>query len=152
MSGTLPLREAAMAAVTTRLAAQLPTAVVERSRRAPVDTDAESLPRLVVTAGDVAADETAEPFRTHYTLGFGVMGYAAGATDLEAEQALSLLHAQVVAALAGWTPTEPGLGDVRELGADIGLFDADNSARPAGSFAARFTILAVGPTGGPFSS
>lgn len=150
MSGTLPLREAAMAAVTTRLAAQLPTTVVERSRRAPVDTDAESLPRLVVTAGDVAADETAEPFRTHYTLGFGVMGYAAGATDLEAEQALSLLHAQVVAALAGWTPTEPGLGDVRELGADIGLFD--DSARPAGSFAARFTILAVGPTGGPFSS
>jgi hypothetical protein len=152
MSGTIPLREAALAAVTARLAAQLPSAVVERARRAPVDTDTEALPRLVVTGGDIQANEGAEPNRTHYAIAFTVEGYAGAATDLEAEQALSLLHARTVAALAGWTPTEPGLGDVSEIGADIGLFSADDSAAPAGSFAARFTILAVGPTGGPFSS
>ncbi len=156
MSGTIPLREAALAAVAARLTAQIPGAVVERARRSPVDTDVETLPRLVVVAGNVEADEAAEPLLTHYQLAFAVHGYAAGADDLAAEQALSLLHAQVVAALAGWTPAAAGLGDIAERGADIGLFALDDSAKPAGSFEARFSVLAIsptgGPTGGPFSS
>ena len=71
---------------------------------------------------------------------------------LAAEQALSLLHARSVTALAGWTPSTPGLGDVAEQGAEFRLYEAEDSARPAGEFLARFTILAVGPTGGPWSS
>lgn len=152
MSGTVPLREAALAAIADRLTAQLPDVTVERARRAPVDTDAEPLPRLVVRGDDLEADDTQEPGRTHYRIGFGVSGFVVGATDLAAEQALSLLHARTVAALAGWTPATPGLGDIAEQGAEFRLYDAEDSARPAGEFLARFTILAVGPAGGPWSS
>ena len=152
MSGAIPLREAALAAIAERLAAQLLDVAVERARRAPVDTDAEPLPRLVVRGDDLEADDTQEPGRTHYRIGFGVSGFAAGVTDLAAEQALSLLHAHTVAALAAWTPATPGLGDITEQGAEFRLYDAEDSARPAGEFLARFTILAVGPAGGPWSS
>ncbi len=152
MSGTIPLREAALAAIADRLATQLPDVAVERARRAPVDTDTETLPRLVVRGDDIEADDTQEPGRTHYRIGFGASGFAAGTTDLAAEQALSLLHARTVAALAAWTPATPGLGDIAEQGAEFRLYDAEDSARPAGEFLARFTILAVGPAGGPWSS
>ena len=57
----VPLRAAALAALAARLAAQLPIVVLERARRAPVDTDTEALPRLVLTGTDWEADETAEP-------------------------------------------------------------------------------------------
>jgi hypothetical protein len=152
MSGTVPLREAALAAIADRLTTQLTDVVVERARRAPVDTDAEFLPRLVVRGDDLEADDSEEPGRTHYRIGFGVSGFADGATDLAAEQALSLLHARAVAALAAWTPVTPGLGDVAEQGAEFRLTDTEDSARPAGEFLARFTILAIGPAGGPWSS
>ena len=152
MSGTVPLREAALAAIAARLSVQLPEVTVERSRRAPVDVDTEALPRLVVRGEDWQADEGEEPGRTHYQVGVSVTGFVAGATDLEVEQSLSLLHAQVVHALAGWTPAEPGLGDVSEQSADFTLYDIEESARPAGEVLARFSILAVGPTGGPWSS
>lgn len=152
MSGTVPLREAALAAIAARLAFSLPDAAVERARRAPVDTDAETLPRLVLRGDDLEADDTAEPSRTHYTIGFAVTGFVAAATDLAAEEALSLLHARVVSALAGWTPTDPGLGDVAERRAEFALYAADESARPAGEFLARFSILAVAPTGSPWST
>jgi hypothetical protein len=152
MSGSVPLREAALAAIAERLATQMPGVAVERARRAPVDTDAEPLPRLVVRGDDIEADDSQEPGCTHYRIGFGVSGFVAGTTDLAAEQALSLLHARTVSALAGWTPAEPGLGDVAEQGAEFRLLDAEDSAHPAGEFLARFTILAVGPAGGPWSS
>ena len=152
MSGTVPLREAALAAVAARLSTQLSDVAVERSRRAPVDVDTEALPRLVVRGEDWQADEAEEPGRTHYRVGFSVTGFVADATDLEVEQGLSLLHARIVQALAGWTPAEPGLGDVAEQSADFTLYDVEESSRPAGEFLARFSILAVGPTGGPWSS
>jgi hypothetical protein len=53
MSGTVPLREAALAAIAERLATQLADVAVERARRAPVDTDAEPLPQLVVRGDDL---------------------------------------------------------------------------------------------------
>ena len=152
MSGTVPLREAALAAIAARLATLLPDVAMERSRRATVDVDTEALPRLVVRGEDWQADEGEEPGRTHYQVGLSVTGFVVGATDLEVEQGLSLLHARVVQALAGWMPAEPGLGDVSEQSADFTLYDVEESARPAGEFLARFSILAVGPTGGPWSS
>ena len=65
MSGTLSLREAALATVTTRLVAQLPDVVVERARRSAVDADADPLPLLVVTGEDLHADDSVEPGATH---------------------------------------------------------------------------------------
>ncbi len=152
MTGTTPLREAALAAIADRLTTTLPDVVVERARRAPVDVDAETLPRLIVRGEDWQADDTEEPGRTHYRIGFSVTGFASATTDLAAEQALSLLHARVIEALAGWTPSTAGLGDVAEQSAEFSLYDADDSARPAGEFLARFSMLAIGPSGGPWAS
>jgi len=143
MTGTIPLREAALAAIADRLAIALPDVVMERARRAPVDVDAELLPRLILRGEDWQADDTEEPGRTHYHLGFSVTGFASATTDLAAEQALSLLHARVVEALAGWTPSTAGLGDVAEQGAEFSL--------PAGEFLARFSLLAIGPAGSPWA-
>ena len=147
-----PLREAALAAMAARLTSQLSGVIVERARRAPVDTDTEHLPRVVLTATDWTADETVEPLATHYTLAFVVSGYVRGSSDLAIEQALSALHARVVAALAGWTPAVSGVGDVAEEGAEIRLYDADESAKPAGEFAARFSVLCIGGLGIPYAA
>lgn len=139
------LRETALAAIAARLTAQIPTATVERSRRAPVDIDKETLPRLVLAGTDWAADETAEPLAVHYTLSFAVTGYAKARTDIAADQALSELHAAVVAALSGWTPTTANLGEPAQDGAEFRLFDAEESEKPAGEFTARFSMLCLGP-------
>jgi len=178
-----------MAAVAERLTYTLPDVVTERARRAPVDIDADSLPRLVVTGGDVVADQTMEPGRTHYTITLAVAGFVAASTDLAAEQALSTLYARVVDVLDAWTPgsadaEQPlwagrigaqmtvaraqasgaqataqaaaalslGLGDLAEQGAEFRLYDAEESARPAGEFVVRFSLLAVSPAGGAWSS
>ena len=144
------LREVALAAIADRLTTELPGVVLERARRAPVDTDKEPLPRLVLTGTDWEADETAEPGSTHYAMGFVVAGYVRDPTDLGVEQGLSELHASVVAALAGWTPEIDGLGEAAEQGAEFRLYDTDESAKPAGEFLARFSMLAIAPLGVPF--
>jgi hypothetical protein len=145
-----PIREAALAAIADRLTTELPGTVLERARRAVVDIDKEPLPRLVLTGTDWEADETAEPGSTHYTLGFVVAGYVRDTTDLGVEQGLSDLHASVVVALAGWTPTVDGLGEATEQGAEFRLYDTDESAKPAGEFLARFSMLAIAPLGAPY--
>lgn len=152
MSGTISLREACLAAVAARLASQLPSAAVERARRSPPDLENEGLPRLIVRGDGIDDDTESDPTRTHYSILFVVHGYARGASDLAAEQALSSLYAQVITALDRWTPTDPGLGDVMGQGTEFRLFDTDESAVPAGEFVARFSMLAVGPAGGPWSS
>ncbi len=147
---TSPVTEAALAAITARLVAALPSVAVERARRAPVDIESEALPRLVLHVDSLEADASAEPGATHYRIGLTVVGTAIGTGDLDAQQAVLTLHASVVAALAGWTPSTTGLGDVAELGADFLLHDVDQSATPAGEFAARFELLAVTTTGSPY--
>lgn len=146
-----PLREAALAAIAARLSAQLPTVTVERARRSPVDTDADTLPLLVLHGTTWDADESSDVLATQYVIGFDIAGYATGATDLAAEQALSALHAQVVAALRAWEPGS-GLVAVVEVSADFALSDAEDSAKPAGSFIASFTAQAFGSAAGPYSS
>lgn len=154
-----PIRETALAAIAARLTAQIPTATVERARRAPVDTDKETLPRLILSGTDWQADETAEPGATHYTMGFAVTGYyraaastKAAAADLSAEQAGTALHALVVAALVGWTPTTDGLGEASEESTEFRLFEAEESEKAAGEFTARFTMLCIAPLGSPYTT
>lgn len=144
-----PLREAALAEIAARLAAELSDIPTERARRSAVDPVAEGA-RLVLTGEDWAADTSQQPGITHYTLSFAVTGYLAAASDLAAEQALSTLHARVVAALCGWTPASPGLGEPIELGAEFTLYDAEDSARPAGEVRAHFQMLALAPTASPY--
>jgi len=148
----ISLRETALAAVAARLTSQISAAIVERARRSEVDTDNETLPRLVLTGGDLDADATLEALMVHYTLSFVVEGYARAATDLAAEQAQSALYAQVVAALAGWEPAVAGIGDMQEAGAEFALLSADAAARPAGQFAARFSLRLIAATGNPYAA
>jgi hypothetical protein len=146
-----PLREAALAAIAARLAAELPDVPTERARRSAVDPVAEGT-RLVLVGEDWAADASQQPGITHYTLGFAVAGYLAAGSDLAAEQGLSTLHARVVAALCNWTPADPGLGEPVELGAEFELYDAEDSVRPAGEFRTRFEMLALAATGQPYAT
>lgn len=147
-----PIRETALAAIATRLTAQITTATVERARRAPVDTDKETLPRLVLTGGDMTPDHTAEPGMTHHTLAFDVTGYVRATSDLALEHALSALHAQVVASLEGWQPSADGISEATEQGAAFELYPADESDKPAGLFTATFSILCIAPTGDPYTA
>lgn len=144
------VREAAMVAAEARLRAMLPDAVVERARRTAVDLRRERMPRLIVTAQDIAADETQEPGRTHYTIEFEVAAFVRGASDLECEQLQSDMHARIVAALAGWTPETVGLGDVSNLGATVETHDAETGALPTGEIVCRFTMRAETPAASPF--
>ena len=145
----VPVREAALAAVAARLRAQLPDVALDRARRSAVDTERERLPRVILRAEDIEADDTQEPGRTHYRIGFSVVAFTRAGSDLELEQSLSALHARIVTALAGWVPDSWNLGDVAEQGAEFALYDAEDSAKPAGECVARFSILAVTPTGDP---
>lgn len=146
------LREVALAAIYARLGSMLPTIPAERARRAPVDTDEEACPRLILRGESWSADESVELGTTHYGIGFSVTGYVTGPEDLDVEKGLSDLHAQVIAALVGWTPGNAGLGDVSEQDADFRIYDADESAAPAGEFNARFSILAVASTANPYTT
>ncbi|WP_372918671.1 hypothetical protein [Sandarakinorhabdus sp.] len=144
------VREAAIAAIFARLTTELAGVVVERVRRSPIDVTRESLPRAVVTAGDIDADATREPMQTHYTLNFTVAAYVDAVDDLALDRALSDLHARIVAALVGWQPATLGLGEVAEGGAGFEPFPAGSSKAPAGEMLASFSILAIAPTGAPY--
>jgi hypothetical protein len=139
----VPIREAALAAVETRLRLALPGIAVERARRAPVDIDRETLPRLIVSEDGWQGDATQSPSALHATLGIAVQGLVTAASDLACDQALSTLHARVVAALAGYTPPDLGLADIAEQDSDFALLDAEDSLRPAGEFTARFALLTI---------
>lgn len=139
------LRETAIAAIATRLTTQIPTATVERARRAPVDLDGTGFPYLIVAGTDWTPDESAEPLVIHYTLGITITGIVRARTDILAEQAMHELHSQVTAALVGWTPATDGLGEPAQADAEFRLIDAEESAKPAGEFTARFTMLCLGP-------
>ncbi len=144
------VREAVVAAIATRLTALLAGVVVERARRAAVNVDAEPLPRVVVTAGAVEPDDTQEPGNTHYTIEFEAAAYVSALSATLLEQGLSDMHARIVAALVPWYPTTVGLGQVTEGGAEFIAYPAKDSKRIAGEVVARFTILAITPTGSPY--
>jgi hypothetical protein len=149
---TTPIREAALAAIATRLAAQITDVPIERARRAAVAVDTEALPRLGLAATGFEADETVEPLAVHYTLSFAVTGYVKARTDLALDQAMSALHARVVAALSGWTPTTGGLGEPAEEGVEFSPLDPDESKIPAGTFTARYSMLCIAALGAPYAA
>jgi hypothetical protein len=146
-------RETTLAAIATRLAAQITTATVERGRRAPVNTDDDpDLPLLLLTGDEMAADLATDALHTYYALGFTVQGYVRAASGLAAEQALHALQAQVTAALAAWEPATAGIQQPVEVGADFLVYSADDADRPAGEFTARWTITIETVTGNPYAA
>lgn len=145
----LTIPEAALTVLTDRLATALPDLPVQRDRRGPVDTDKETLPLLVAAMEGLDADTSQEPGMTHYRVVLSVTGYAKGDEDTGAARAVHELWGRVVTVLAGWTPAQPGLGDVAEQSAEFTLFDTEESANPAGFFIAGFNLLVIAPTGHP---
>ncbi|WP_424138663.1 hypothetical protein [Roseomonas chloroacetimidivorans] len=150
-----PIREKVPATLAERLAEQIPGIPVERARRAaPADED---FPRLIVRAGDVTPNDGTSFGETTYTVTVIVTGYTgaepdAEDQDLSCEQALSDLHARVVAALAAWQPDGVDLNEVREAGtAEFLVYDIEDSARALGEFTASFEVESVRPTGHPYA-
>ena len=143
-----PIREAVLAAVASRLAAIITDVPIERAQRA--EPAVEAMPCLIIQGGDIVADEEQSPGECFWRVEFTVQGYAAGASDLACENALSLLHARVVSALQAWDPPAP-LVQFTTLDAAYDIFDVEQSAQPAGVFAARFHCQAVTPSGNPYA-
>jgi len=146
---TTPIREYVLAAIATRLEAQLPSATIERAMR--TEPDPAEFPLLVLTGGDMVPDETMSPGECFWTIAFTVHGHARGADDLAAEQALSALHAAVVAALQGHEIG--GYAVQLDSGATtLELYDAEVMETPCGVFTAGFSVLAVTPLGSPYAA
>ena len=94
----LAAREAALAAIATRLTSQLTGVAVERGRRSMIGT-AETLPRVVLTMG---GHEEQQPDAFGMVLmrcTAMVEGYVGATTDEGLEAALNDLHARCAAAL-----------------------------------------------------
>lgn len=142
------LRDVVLWAARDALAAAFPDIPVSTARRAAVD-QSDEFPRLVVMPGSAFPDDTQSPGETFWRFNFVVQGYAAGTDDDAAEYAQGEMHARVVAALQ---TAELGVATIMATTAagDFGLYDADESAAPAGQFSVGFEALAVAPTNYPF--
>jgi hypothetical protein len=154
-----PIREKLLADVTERLASTVTDVPVERARRAIPNEDIEGdFPRLIVRGGDLASSDGEGYGETTYAVGVVVTGYAKASPydddqDLSCEQALSALHARVVAALVSWQPDGVDLNEVREGGqAEFISYDLDESAVAAGEFTATFEAISIRPTGHPYAA
>ena len=139
--------DAAMAAVGDRLAAQITDVPLYRDRRAAVG-EAE-VPCMVLTLSGSEQDLAVAAGEAFHSIEIAVTGYAKGPTDTAARIALSSLRARVIAALDGLQSGT--IFDAQSSGSDLTLFDADQSARPAGSFTQTFSVLATTPAGSPYA-
>lgn len=148
LSTPTPLRESVLAAAAAQLAAVITDTPVERARRGMPSI--EEFPRLFLHGGGATPDNTQSPGETFWSFDFTVTGYFKGATDLEAEQAGSELHARVLVALEnaslGPASIEPTAGT-----AEIVLYSTDDSSAPAGQFVIPFRALAIAPTSYPYA-
>jgi len=143
-----PIRETVLALVAARLAVIIVDVPIERAQRA--EPAVEAMPCLILQAGDMIADEEQSPGECFWRIEFTIQGYAASASDLACEQTLSALHARVVSALQAWDPPSP-LVQFTTLDAAFQMFDVEQSAQPAGVFAARFHCQTVTPSGNPYA-
>lgn len=97
----VPFRTALGQALLARLAgaASLDGYTIERARRDDVPDEARPLICIDVT-GDAAADNTAAPCQTLWTIGITVVGYpVAAASEVACSDALAQLEADLIAAI-----------------------------------------------------
>ncbi len=151
-----PLREAAIAAIAARLAAAMPAAPVERNRRAPVDSDDETLPRFIIRDGAHHVLASDAHGITLYRVEVSIEGWARATTDEGLGAALHSTHAAVVAALCN---AEIEIDDgnqaisPEEVSFEAEPIPARDAARPALSFDLRIGFnLRVPDTGGPYTT
>jgi hypothetical protein len=143
-----PIREAILAAVATRLTAQLAGVTVLRAYRAGLDP--RLCPAVIITGTSMDADEDISFGETQWRIGFSIAGYITATTDLAADQAMSDLHARVVAALQDYD-LGPGFVQSNVGSAQFELYPAEESAKPAGEFSASFEAMAMTPAKSPYA-
>lgn len=144
-----PIREAVLAAVAARLKAQLAGVTVVRALRAPLDP--RLCPAVILRGGDMVADEDQSFGETMWRIAFSVAGMITATSDLAAEQALSDLHAKVIAALQGYD-LGPATIQPNVLDASFEIYSAEDSATPAGEFTAAFEATAMTPNASPYAA
>lgn len=141
-----PIREVLIAAVHAQLGSET-SATVFRSRRGDVDTEQEPLPILIVNVTAMEPDTAGQALHIEWRCTVEVVGLAGATTDAAADEALSDLHADVVAALDGWCPNDATFDDFAVTGSEFRMHDSEESPAPVGEFAATFTIRATAGTG-----
>lgn len=151
---TTTVWDAAMAAVAARLRAQITDVTLDVDRRADVGTATGDRPRLVLTLGSTPApDLTQDPGAEHHEMEVFVSGYIVGArgdTDSEVRIATNTLRARVHAALNGFA--EGAVFDVLAVGGEgAQLYEAEDSALPAGDFTQPFTVRCITASGQPYA-
>jgi hypothetical protein len=141
--------DAAMAAVATRLRAEITDVTVETDRRAPVEEG--ECPRLVLTQGSTPApDLMQDPGAEHHDIEVTVTGHMLGTTDTAARIATNALRARVMAALNGYAAGV--MFDVMAVGGEgARLLDAEESAKPRGEFVQPFRARCITASGHPYS-
>ena len=147
------IRELLAAAVHARLTTALTGATVERSRRTDPEVG-ETLPIVIVRMrGDLQPVPDLSATDEVWQVEFGVEGFAGGANDTAAEQALADLEARTIEALLNQPLERPGGGDLTTgivlSASSAELFDATENARSEGAFSALFRaelFLAPGRT------
>ena len=141
--------DAAMAAVGDRIAAVITDVPLDRDRRSEVAE--RERPRLVLNLGSTPApDLTQDPGAEYHDIEVTVSGFVAGATDTAARIAINTLRARVHAALNGLAGGV--VFDVQAIGGDgAQLYEAEESAKPAGDFTQPFTVRCVTASGSPYA-
>lgn len=143
-----PVRQAILGEIQARLDAySAVSGAVEIGRRAPVDIKNEVTPHVGLSITKMTPDHSAEPGNTHYTVELSVLATVAGTDDADLDNTMSVVHANIVGALAGWTPSLDGMHDAVETDVQFNTFDTEDSAKPAGEVLIDFNILMVVPYG-----
>jgi hypothetical protein len=99
LSTPTPLRESAFVAIASRLGTALPTWPIERNRRAPVDIERETLPRLVLRDGSHRVMPSDAFGLRLYRVEIAIEGWVKAGSDAELGYALNDAHAQIVGAI-----------------------------------------------------
>lgn len=166
------LRELAFAALAERLVAELAGVAVERNRRAEVDCDAETLPRVILRDGAQSPDDGQGAGMTLYRVEALVEGYAAAATDAALGAAVNDLYRRVAAALFGRVLSFPAGFDASPVDGAFGVRPAEGivdvwpvegrldvdfattaqSDKPAAAFFLQLAFDLAAPTGAPFAT
>lgn len=148
-------REAAMAALATRLASQLSGVVVERARRSMIGAD-DTLPRVVLTMGghEEVPEDANQTVLMRCTA--DVEGYVSAASDAALEAALNDLHARCAAALLGAEIAYGSIGDnlwVQGLAFTPDAALLAGADEPIGGFTWTISFDIRAPfTGGPYTT
>lgn len=151
-----PLREAAFAAIQTRLLSQMPTVPVERNRRGMPDLDTETLPRMTLRDGDQANQGSDAHGTNLIRVQPTIEAWVVATTDAGLGPAANSLHASIIAAVCNQEIAIDGTAQaiwVTEEQLQMLPTSPQDSARPALGFVLQLGFdLRAPDAGGPYTT